>query len=581
MNRLRNCLRTVATACLCLVVVVTGCAGPTVRTGAGEYARAVVAADHVVASQAGASILAMGGNAVDAAVATSFALSVTRPYSCGIGGGGFMVIHFNDDPVHGTQSIAINYREMAPAAVGPDYYVNISDKNASTLGGRAVGVPGSVAGLLYALETYGTLDRKAVMAPAIRAATDGFEADQNYASAARATARLFKANPAYKERFAYVWTTLINEGNIEPGDVVRLPEQARALELISEHGAAAFYEGEIADAIVRTVQGDGGVMTRADLASFRVEQVEPLSFQFGEWRVLGMPPPSSGGLAMAQTLGLLERHLESISDEPVDAALYIHAVVEAMKHAFADRAEWLGDPNFVDVPIDGLLDDAYLNLNASMFDPNRTHAPEAYGSRVPPPDDSGTSHFSVVDRQGNAVACTETINLTFGSKLPVAGFGFCLNDQLDDFTARPGVPNAFGLTQSERNLPAPGKRPLSSMSPTIVLDGSGEVAVVAGAAGGPRIITSTLEIVLEVLLSDSSAAEAMGAARFHHQWSPDVLYMEGEWFEMKPEVVERLKAMGHTVKRTGGIAAANLIRRGGKGWDASGDPRKGGIPAGY
>lgn len=580
MTRIRPLWRTVLApaAALC-----TGCAA--IGPDAPPFPHAVVAADHIIASRAGAEMLRKGGNAVDAAVATSFALSVTRPYSCGIGGGGFMVIHFNDDPVHGTRSIALNYRETAPAAVGPDYFVNADDPSASTLGGRAVGVPGNVAGLLYALEHFGTLDRQTVLAPAIRAAAHGFEADENYVSTARSVAARFNEHPEFKRRFAYVWTAFLHSGEIRAGDLVRLPEQAAALRLIAEHGREAFYEGAIADAIVRAVQADGGSMTHDDLRAYRVRQTQPLTFQFASWRFLAMPPPSSGGVAMAQTLGLFTRHLAATRGRPGSSAMFVHALTEAFKHAFADRAEWLGDPDFVDVPIDQLLDGASLDAMASSFDPARTHEPGAYGSRAPPPDDRGTSHYCVVDAHGNAVAATETINLSFGSRLPVPEFGFCLNNQLDDFTALPGVPNAFGLTQSDRNLPAPGKRPLSSMSPTIVLDADGRVVIVAGAAGGPTIITSTIEIILEVLLSDSTAAQAMNASRFHHQWAPDVLYMEPEWFDVRDAdgvlVVDRLSAMGHRVQRRDSIAAANLIRRSARGWDAAGDPRKGGVPAGY
>ncbi len=552
------------------------------------YQRGVVAADHEIASRAGASILAMGGNAVDAAVATSFTLSVVRPYSCGIGGGGFMIIHFVDDPRFGTRSIAVNYRETTPAAIGPDFYEQLPD-GASTRGGNAVAIPGAVAGLLAVLDEFGTLDRATVLGPAIAAAAQGFVVDEHYEQEAQNLIKKFNAEPALKKRFKFVWDRFLAQGTIARGDVMRLPEQARALRLIAEHGPSAFYDGPIAQAIIAAIAKDAGVMAREDLRSYAPGIGEPLVFGFEDNTFLTMGPPSSGGLAMGQVLGILERigtpSLEPSSTSAHELATRLHKLAEAYKHAFADRARWLGDPEFVALPVQGLLSHAYLDKRAAMFDPSRTLESGAYALDEPvsPIEDAGTSHLSVVDAQGNAVACTETINLAFGSLVAVPEFGFVLNNEMDDFLTRQGVPNAFGLVQSDRNLPAPGKRPLSSMSPTIVLDQDGRVRIVAGASGGPRIITGTLEVVLRALQADEgvSALDIVSAPRFHHQWLPDRLDLEpADWDFDRDDLVGELESLGHKVGSRQSVGNVQLILRRNQGYDAASDPRKGGKPAG-
>ncbi len=570
-----------------LVVSVLSFGSPPARgSGPEAYTRGVVAADHRVASEAGLEILKQGGNAVDAAVATSFALSVVRPYSCGIGGGGFMVVHLSEaglvdqrrrgrDPA---RSIAFDYRERAPGAITPDFYERDADPKASAIGGKAIGVPGTVAGLLAALEEYGTLDRAAVLAPAIRAAEEGFVADADYVRTARDLARSFEASPDGQRRFKFVWTRYLKSGKVRIGDRITQPEQAGALRLIAAEGADAFYRGAIGQAIVRSVRADGGIITAEDLALFRPSRVEPLAFAFRGSTFLTMPPPSSGGVAMGEALGILSA-LGAMEGAPP-----VHLMIESFKHAFADRAEWLGDPERVAVPIERLLSDGYIRARAAGVRADRTQGPEVYGTREGPPrgaaEDGGTSHFCVVDATGSAVACTETINLSFGSLLEVEGFGFLLNNQMDDFTTVRGRANAFGLMQSERNLPAPGKRPLSSMTPTIVLDGNGAVRVVAGGAGGPRIITATMQVILRVLLEDATASEAVGATRVHHQWSPDVVRVE-RGREGADVITSALRALGHTVEPIDTVAVVQVIRRSGAGWDAASDPRKGGEPAGW
>lgn len=561
---------------------------------AGVYARFAVAADHELASRAGAEILAAGGNAVDAAVATSFALSVVRPFSCGIGGGGFMVIALPDnprtpepgDPVR----VAINYRETAPSAVGPDFYQKLAAArpDASIRGGTAAGVPGTVAGLLNALERFGTKDRAVVLAPAIRLAREGFPIDAAYAKVARDRTALFEKHPDYAARFGYLWRVYLREGRFEVGDIIKTPAQAEALELIARDGAAAFYDGPIAEALVAAVNADGGTITRADLAGYRPKDADPLRIEFGGRIFLTMPPPSSGGLALAQTLGILERagYRTWVSTTPgphEPSAGLMALIVESFKHAFADRAEWLGDPAFVDVPVKKLLDPAYLAQRAAKVNVARTHGPEDYGTRAEAPkDDGGTSHLSVIDAAGGAVACTETINLEFGSLLAVERFGFLLNNQMDDFTTQPGRPNAFGLTQSDRNLPSAGKRPLSSMTPTVVLDADGRVRAVAGASGGPRIITGTTLALIYALELGQPAGAAVAMPRMHHQWMPNVLEIEKGFpgaHEGLPTAMW-LRKLGHEVKTPTRECAVQLIVREGHTLHAASDPRKGGRPAG-
>jgi gamma-glutamyltranspeptidase/glutathione hydrolase len=566
------------------------------------WAGGVVAADHPLASQAGLEILELGGNAVDAAVATSFALSVVRPYSCGIGGGGFMLIHEGDIPRGtlldaanapepsgcGPPGFFIDYRERAPAAVTPDYYERLDDPQASLFTGHAVGVPGTVAGLLLALERFGKLDRATVMAPAIRLAEEGYEVDRHYLLEAAEAGEWIEEDPEVRPaRHRFLWDRFLKRGEIAPGDRIRLPEQAAALRLIAEEGADAFYRGPIGEAIVEAVAAAGGPMTSEDLGAYEPGRGVALIGEFRGRMLLTMPPPSSGGVAMIQALEMLERYeatrgvrLEQLGHNRPG---YVHLVAEAMKHVFADRAEWFGDPLFVKVPVARLTDEDYIAERAALIDPYRTQPMESYGSHPPPPDDHGTSHICVIDQWGGAVSCSETINLPFGSGIAVDRFGFLLNNELDDFTTMRGQANAFGLRQSDRNRPAPGKRPLSSMSPTIVLGWRGRVDLIAGGSGGPRIITGTLQVILNALVFGMSAAEAVASPRFHHQWSPDLLALEpakGSDGLPLTTIGDELRAKGHEVVEARSVGVVQLIVRAGGGFGAASDPRKGGAPAG-
>lgn len=565
-----------------------------------EGAAGVVATDDPVATRAGQEILERGGNAVDAAVAAGFCLSVVRPMSCGIGGGGFMIVFMHDNPR--TRPVdevrtAIDFRERAPAAVGPDFYLKLDDPQASRVGGAAVAVPGDVAGLVRAELRYGALDLATVLAPAIRAAEHGFPVSDEYIRSSQDALDWFNEDPARRARYTFVWRRLLGGGALKAGDTIMLPEQATALRLIAERGGEAFYGGPIGLAVVDAARAAGGVMTIDDLTSYEVEESAPLMGAYRGFTLLTMPPPSSGGVALLQILGTLDAYAaahggDAFYTRPDDPA-WMHPFVEAMKHAFADRAAWLGDPAFVDVPTARLLDPARLRERAASIDPAHTKPPTAYGMRAPVKQDAGTSHLSVLDAQGGAVACTQTINLSFGSKVGVDRYGFALNNEMDDFTTAPDRPNAFGLVQSGLNLPAPGKRPLSSMTPVIALDAQERVELVDGASGGPRIISGVTGTLVYALAFGMSAGDAVRAGRVHHQWAPDVLELDESWridsaapppeadigaLKTMMERVERLHrfqaemaAKGHRLGETSRVGNVQLIRRSGQGYEAAGD----------
>jgi gamma-glutamyltranspeptidase/glutathione hydrolase len=409
------------------------------------FQHAVVAADHQAASEAGAKILRQGGNVVDAAVATSFALSVVRPASCGIGGGGFIV--FWDAKQQ--KAIALDYRERAPAAATAERFISEeASEPLSVRGGLASGIPGNVAGLCYMAEKFGTLPISVLVQPAIDLCRDGVEIDAHDQEVQSSTLAKLEKHKGYEERFSLLRKQYLNEGRPwRRGDRFHSP-QLKVLEAIAAHGAAGFYEGPVADAITATAVKEGGVLTAADLAGYVPTERAALSSEFHGRRILTMPPPSSGGIALLQTLQSLEAwekqtggSLRQLEHNTVD---YVHVVTEPLKHAFADRAEFLGDTDFVDVPVERMLGHDYATKIAKKIAPDKTLSMSSYGRFFLSPD-GGTSHFSVMDNAGNAVACTETINLTFGSFVVVPEYGIVLNNQMDDFTANPGKPNAFGL----------------------------------------------------------------------------------------------------------------------------------------
>lgn len=547
------------------------------------YPHAVVAADHPLASQAGREMLRRGGNVVDAAVAAAFTLSVVRPASSGIGGGGFLV--FWD--AESKRGVALDYRERAPRKATRDMYLRAAgeEQDAAELsrkGALSVAVPGDVAGLCHAVEVYGTLDLKTVLQPALRAAREGIIPDEHDRNVRAEVLRDFAQHPEYRARFRTLYDQYLNGGRPLAEDERFHSPQLKVLERIAEQGARAFYTGPVAEALVAEVRRGGGVMTLDDLAAMRPVVREPLTGMFDSERVVTMPPPSSGGVALLESLNILTAYEAAHPDLRLDALghnspAYVHLLTEAMKHAFADRAEFLGDADFVDVPVRRLTSRQYAKELAGRIDPQRTKPPESYG-RFLPVDDGGTSHISVIDSRGNAVACTETVNTLYGSYVVEPHYGIVLNDEMDDFAAVPGKPNAFGLIQSEKNAIAPGKKPLSSMTPTILVDESGRAVFVAGASGGPRIISATLQVLLNMMRFDMTPAAAVAAPRMHHQWLPNVLLVEPP---LEPRVREELEQRGHKVARQKSLAVSQAAARTAQGIRGASDPRKHGQPAGY
>jgi gamma-glutamyltranspeptidase/glutathione hydrolase len=546
---------------------------PWIATGANG----MVASDSLYASQAGVEILKDGGNAVDAAVAVSFALAVTRPYSTGLGGGGFMILRFADGRV-----VVQDFRETAPSAATPDMYLESSDEQkppappASEIGHRAVAVPGLIAGRCQALQQFGTMSLTKVTAPAIKLANSGFPVDQHYVDAAREVLSTYERHPKLKEVCPYVYRTHLREGKLpSAGDMLVQPELARLLVEIAGHGPDIFYRGPVAEAIEREMKRHGGLVTAKDLADYSVKMREPIISTYRDYTLILMPPCSSGGVALAETLNILETFdLPGIFRQ--DPALATHYQIEAMKHAFADRARRLGDADFVRIPIGHLTSKAYAKTLAGRLDPQKCREVDTYGlANVP--DDTGTSHFSIADRFGNVVVSTETINTTFGSLAAIDEWGLILNNEMDDFTANPGKPNAFGLIQSDRNAVGPGRRPLSCMSPTIVLK-DGKPHLLIGASGGPRIITSVLNVLLSVTDYGMSLGEAMQSRRPHHQWLPEEVFFDAA----PPETIKLgLLSRGHKVSDTRRTGIVQAIQRTNDGWLGASDPRKGGRPAGY
>ncbi len=562
-------------ACAILVLApLTSIAQEKQSLAAGPYENAVVAADHPLASQAGLEMLQAGGNVVDAAVASSFALSVVRPYSCGIGGGGFMVIWNADDQ----KAMALDYRERAPLASSSDMYKEKSPTESESMRGpKACGVPGTVAGLCYAAEKYGSLPLSKLLEPAIRYAKEGFAVDTGCVANQKSTLARFEQFAGYKTDYKLLLDGYLNSGSpFTPGDNWKSP-QLKTLELIAEKGRSGFYNGPVAKAIIET----SALITQQDLTRQQPVLRAPLRGSLGGREVLTMPPPSSGGVALVQMLNVLQAWEEQHPGQTLtsighNSPAYVQVVTEAMKHAFADRAEFLGDTDFADVPIHKLISKDYAHQIARKINLERTLEPKDYG-RFFSASDSGTSHLSVIDKHGNAVACTETINLVYGSFVVVPEYGFILNDEMDDFAARPGEPNAFGLIQSEANAVAPRKKPLSSMTPTIVIE-DGKAIAATGASGGPRIITATMQVLLNQVRFGLKPQDAVNKPRLHHQWSPNRLSLESKLYD---RVGNDLKKRGHEVSRSSGLAVSQSVGRiDGKLFGGS-DPRKLGRPAGY
>ncbi len=550
-------------------------------------AHVMVATDEELGSEAGVEILKRGGNAVDAAVAVGFALAVVEPAAGNIGGGGFMLVRLADG-----RASFLDYREVAPGKASRDMYIKDGalDKEASVVGYRSVAVPGTVAGLELALKSYGTLKLAEVMGPAIRLAENGFPVSEKLAGE-------FEREKAELERFPFSRKIFLGDGRmLAAGATLRQPELAATLKRIAKNGAADFYRGETARMVAEDMAKSGGLITLDDLAQYKpkVREVLRAKYESGGhgWEVLTSPPPSSGGVAIIEALNMLR----GVPLKNWDDVESVHMVTETMRRVFADRAAYLADPDFADVPVAGLTDPCYAKELVGTIDAQ--HASSSKEVRAGKPHVCGaaaaaaapqtlvslgegphTTHFSVVDAQGNAVASTYTLNDSYGSHA-TSPAGFLLNDEMDDFTTQPGVPNAlFGLIQSDANAIAPGHRPLSSMTPTILLR-DGQLSFVTGSPGGPTIISATLLSVINWMRLGMDAQAAINAPRFHHQWLPDQILMEKDFSE---GMEKALLARGFTVKRRGHIGLVNAIGIDAKTGERLGaaDPRDKGAAVGY
>ena len=531
----------------------------------------MVVSSEVLASQVGARILAAGGNAVDAAVATGFALAVTYPQAGNIGGGGFMLVHLNKE----NRTVAIDYREVAPRAARRDMILDAAGEvvpKRSQLTHLASGVPGSVAGLLHALQRYGRLDRATVMAPAIELAEKGFPVSFTLANTlASPWGQRLLANPAAK---SYLFKP--DGSAYQPGEMLRQPDLAWTLRQIAARGEAGFYDGPVAERLVAEMERGGGLITRRDLKQYRAIEREPVRGNFHGYEIVSMPPPSSGGVHLVEMLNVLEQF--PLRELQLNSAAYIHVLAETMKRAYADRSKYLGDPDFHVVPVAELTSRAYAKQIHDAIDPRRaTPSAEIRPAASFPRESTQTTHYSVIDAEGNVVSNTYTLNFSFGSGIAVPGAGFFLNNEMDDFSVKPGVPNVFGLIGDEANEVAPRKRPLSSMTPTIVLK-DGQPFLATGAPGGSRIITVVLQIILNTLVFDLNVADASAQSRIHHQWLPDELYLEPG---ISPDTTALLQAMGYTIGAPGPLFgnAQSLVYRDGMMYGASDTRRPGGAVA--
>ena len=555
-----------------------------VRAGHG-----MVATDEELGSQAGVDILKRGGNAVDAAVAVAFALAVVEPAAGNIGGGGFMLVRLADG-----RTTFFDYREVAPGKASRDMYIKPDgtlDKQLSVLGYKSVAVPGTVAGLELALKTYGKLKLADVMAPAIHLAEDGFPVSEKLA-------RQLEDQRQYLQQFSVSRRIFLNDGKmLRVGDTFRQPELAATLKRIAKNGAAEFYRGETAQRLVQDMKQMGGLISLEDLAQYQPKLRQALQANYQveghRWDVITSPPPSSGGVAIIEAMNMLrEVPLKGWDDLPS-----VHMVVETMRRVFADRAAYLADPDFSSVPVAGLTSDCYAKELEATIDPQQASSSKSVKAGTPHVcgvsasndaapktianlnDGPNTTHFSVVDSDGNAVASTYTLNNSYGSHVTSTA-GFLLNDEMDDFTTQPGVPNAlFGLIQSDANAIAPGHRPLSSMTPTILVR-DGKLSFVTGSPGGPTIISVTLLSVLNWMRLGMDAQAAINAPRFHHQWLPDVLLLEKDF----PAGFESaLNAEGYQTRRRGHIGLVNAIGVDPKTGERLGaaDPRDNGAAIGY
>ena len=520
----------------------------------------IVVSDNELATQAGMEILKRGGNAIDAAVATAFALGVVDPASSGMGGGGFMVIYQTKE----RKAHALDFRETAPAATHRNLYTKKGRPvpSLSLNGALAVAVPGQVAGLTEALKRFGSLPLATVMAPATRYATEGFPAHPHLRSALKRKISFIRKSPDFARIF-------LRGDQIPPeGEKIRQPELSEALRAVAEQGAKVFYEGWIAQAITDVLKKGGGVLALEDLKNYKPVWREPLIGSYRNRLVITMPPPSSGGVALLQMLQVLEEYQLTLI--PHNSPTYLHLLAETMKHVFSDRAKYLGDPAFVQIPVEKLTSKGYAIWIRNRISPAKTHPSSFYGLTAFQPERGGTTHFGVLDRFGNAVSCSLSVNTSFGSKVFVQGTGVILNNHMDDFSIHPRMANVYGLVGNKANALKPKKRPLSSMTPTIILEGERPVLIV-GASGGPRIISATLQTILNVFDFHMPLKAAIASPRIHHQWLPNELVVENK---IPPDTRTSLGRRGHRVREKNSLAVVQAIRVRKSKIAGEADPRK-------
>ncbi len=527
-------------------------------------ANGMVSSQNAHATEVGAQVLADGGNAIDAAVAVGFALAVTLPRAGNLGGGGFMLVH---DAESG-ETVAIDYREEAPRRAGRDMFLDRDgnvDKEKARFSHLSAGVPGTVAGLWRAHRDYGRLPWRRVVEPAMQLARDGFEVTYDLAG-------LLAARRDRMCRFEAACRYFYKAGGepYAPGERFTQPDLAETLQAIAEHGSDVFYKGAIAKQIVAEMERGGGLVDAASLAAYEPVVRDVARGTYRGYEVLTMPPPSSGGIHVVQMLNILENFpMAEFGSGSADA---IHVLAETARLAFADRSKHLGDPDYYDVPAEWLMSKAYARQLAATIDMKQARPSSEVAPGVPPAYESpDTTHFSVIDRDGNVVSNTTTLNFSFGSGIAVSGAGFLLNNEMDDFSAKAGVPNAYGLLGGEANQVEGGKRPLSSMTPLIVLDG-GRAWFATGSPGGSRIITTVLQMVVNVIDHGMNIAEAEAAPRMHHQWSPDLLQLESGF---SPDTIRILEARGHSVAATQwSMGSLQTVAWKGGVFRGSSDPRR-------